>query len=482
VSPADPVPGCPGCAALQARLAEQDAKIAALQAQVAELTARLEQHSRNSSQPPSADPPWQARPPRTTGSGRKRGGQPGHRGHTRSWVPPAALTATHEYFPAQCGGCGTALPAPAHPHDPAPRRHQVWELPAAPPTVEEHRRHGRHCPRCGQLTWADLPEGVSPTGQGPRLEGFLGLLTGAYRVSRRAAAQLVQEVWGIPVCAATVSRVEARLTQALEPVAAALGRALAAATQLHVDETPWWEAGKRSWLWTATTPQVVFYRIDPERSRAAFDRLLALARAAAGEDFAWILGSDRYSTYGHWPAAQHQHCLAHVQRDLAGAAARGGPGGANASWAEAALGEVFTAWHRFCRGELERDALLETVAPAQRALQSALELGVQFGSGKQRGLFRMLLQEWERLWVFLEAEGVEPTNNRAERALRGGVIWRKTSFGSQSERGRQYVERLLTVVGTARLHGRPVLDYLTEVMRASHAGRPAPELLPGSSP
>lgn len=397
-------------------------------------------------------------------------------------VPLEELTALHDYFPAYCGGCGAALPTEAHPHDPAPRRHQVWELPAAPPTVAEHRRHGRHCLCCGQLTWADLPEGVSPTGQGPRLEGFLGLLTGAYRISRRAASQLVQEVWGIPVCAGTVSRVEARLTRALEPVAAAIGRALAGATQLHVDETPWWEAGKRAWLWTATTSQVVYYRIDPERSREAFERLLAVAREAAGEDFAWILGSDRYSAYSHWPAGRHQHCLAHVQRDLAGAAARGGLGGANAGWAEEALGAVFTAWRRFCRGETDREALRETVAPVQRSLRSALELGVMFGGEKQRGLFRTLLKEWERLWVFLEAEGVEPTNNRAERALRGGVIWRKTSFGSQSERGRQYVERMLTVVGTARLHGRKVLDYLTEVVRASHAGRPAPDLLHSSPP
>ena len=251
---------------------------------------------------------------------------------------------------------------------------------------------------------------------------------------------------------------------------------MAAATQIHVDETPWWEAGKRYWLWTATTAQVVYYRIDPERSRDAFDRLLAQVREATEGEFAFILGSDRLSTYGHWPATRHQHCLAHVKRDLEGAALRGGMGAANAAWAQEALSEVFAAWHRFRRGELDRAGLLEVVAPPQRSFRSALELGEMFGSSKQRGLFRTLLKEWERRWVFLEQEGVEPTNNPAERALRGGVIWRKTSFGSQSERGRQYVERMLTVVGTARLHGARVLAYLTEVVRASHAGRPAPEL------
>lgn len=472
MSTALPVPGCPGCEALQARVAEQDTKIAALEAQIAELTARVDQNSRNSSRPPSSDPPWQPRPPGSSGSGRKRGGQRGHPGHTRALVPEAALTDRFDYFPAHCQHCGTPLPERAGPQDPDPQRHQVWELPEAPPQVCEHRGHGRCCPGCGKLTWAQLPPEVSPTGQGPRLEALVGLLTGGYRVSRRAVSQLVQEVWGIPLCFGTVSRIEARLTRALAPVYAALGRALATATQIHVDETPWWEAGKRLWLWTASTGSVAFYRIDPERSRDAFDRLLAEARAAAGEAFAFILGSDRYSAYGHWPARQHQHCLAHVHRDLEGAAARGGPGAANAAWAQEALSEVFAAWHGFRRGELDRAALREMVAPLQASFRAALELGVLFGSEKQRGLFRTLLKEWERLWVFLEQAGVEPTNNRAERALRGGVIWRKTSFGSQSERGRRYAEAMLTVVGTARLGGRKVLEYLTAVVRASHAGQP----------
>jgi transposase len=487
-----PIPGCPGCAALQARVQELEAQAArlpereaqvatlsalvtSLQAQVAELTARLHQDSQNSSRPPSSDPPWQARPPQP-GSGRPRGGQRGHRGTTRAWVAPEHLTARHDYFPPACGRCGTALPPAAGPTDPAPRRHQVWEVPIAPPEITEHRCHGRYCPACGRLTWAVLPPDVSRSGQGPRLEAVLGLLTGAYRVSRRGAAALVQDLFGVPVCAATVSRVEARLTAALAAVYAALGRALAAATQLNVDETPWWEAGRRSWLWTAATREVVFYRIDAERSRAALERLLSRAREAVPELLP-VLGSDRYSAYGHWEATRHQHCLAHVARDLEAAAQRGGLGQANAAWAQEDLARVFAAWGRYRRGELAREDLQAELLPVQQSFRAALELGEQFGTGKQRGLFRTLLKEWERLWVFLNHEGVEPTNNRAEQALRGAVIWRKTSYGSQSERGRCYVERMLSVVGTARLQGRNVLAFLTELLRAHQAGQPAPTLV-----
>lgn len=469
-----PVPGCPGCEALQAR-------IIALEAQVTELRERLDQNSQNSSKPPSSDPPWKARPPRS-GSGGKRGGKPGHPGRQRAEVAPEDLAGSFDYFPSACRGCGAALAEEPGAEDPSPQRHQVWELPIAPPEVTEHRRHGRRCPCCAQLTWAELPPDVSPTGQGPRLEALVVLLTGAYRMSRESAARLCGEVWGIPLCKGTVSRIEGRLTRTLGSVYTALGRALAAAVQINVDETPWWEAGKRSWLWTATTQEIAYYRIDAHRNREAFDHLLAAARDVLGpEGLTCVLGSDRYSTYLHWPAARHQHCLAHVQRDLV-AATQAGPAAANAAWAQEKLAAVFSAWHRFCRGELDREGLRRTVAPFQTSFRTALKLGEQFGNAKQRGLFRKLLAGWERLWVFLEQEGVEPTNNRAERALRGGVIWRKTSFGSQSERGRQYVECMLSVVGTARRQDRPVLSYLTEVARACHAGRVAPDLLHSATP
>jgi transposase len=245
-----------------------------------------------------------------------------------------------------------------------------------------------------------------------------------------------------------------------------------------VDETPWWEAGKRRWLWTAATLTVLFYRIDPERSRAAFERVLVLAREAVPELFAPILGSDRYSAYAHWEPRRHQHCLAHVARDLEAAALRGGPGAANAAWAQETLATVFAFWARFRRGELAREALWAAVAPLQQSFRCALELGEQFGNAQQRGLFRTLLKEWERLWVFLEQKDVEPTNNRAERALRGAVLWRKTSHGNHSARGRQYVERMLTVVGTARLQGQNVLAFLTDLLQAHRSGQPTPTLVP----
>ena len=484
-----PKSGCLACEALRARVAElesqlarvpelerQAARVAELETKVAALTARLDQNSGNSSRPPSTDPPWKARPTKGAPSGRKKGGQKGHTGHTREFLPEDRLTDVKNYIPTECPDCHVDLPREPRREDPQPRRHQVWEIPYAPPEVIEHRRHGRICSCCGKLVWAELPEGVSQSGQGPRLESMVVLLTGAHRLSRRAAAQFVKDVWEIPLCAGTVSRIEKRIAESLEEIHKRLGKALTEASQIHSDETTWWHEGKRQWLWIATTKRTAYYHIDEQRSRDAFERVFDAVLKGAGTDWDGVLGSDRYSAYAHWPTDRHQHCLAHVKRDLAKAAEHGGQVKANASWAQGKLEEIFREWRRFVEGEIDRSRLLEVIEPYRTSMHGALSTGARFGTGKTRGMMKQLLKHWEKLWVFLYREGVEPTNNRAERGLRGGVIWRTTSFGSQSTSGKEYVERMLSVVGTARLRGQNVLDYLTAVVGAELARKPIPDL------
>jgi transposase len=229
----------------------------------------------------------------------------------------------------------------------------------------------------------------------------------------------------------------------------------------------------------------VIYRIDERRNREAWGalwaRLLESAREATGGDLSAILGSDRLSVYNHWSRERHQHCLSHVQRTLAGAAVAQVDGWVNAKAAHDEVTNAFRLWDGYRRGELDREALAEQMEPVKAMMQAMLRLGVEFGSKKNRGLFQNLLREWDRLWVFVEVDGVEPTNNRAEQALRRAVIWRKTSFGSQSETGRRFAERMLTVVGTARLRGIAVLDYLTRAVGSHQAGLPIP-LLPQAQP
>jgi transposase len=471
-------------AQLQARLAEVltenealRAANAALGAENAELKARLDQNSQNSSKPPSTDPPWKPRPAKKPKSGKKQGGQAGHRGQTRALVPESELTGSHDYVPSHCRGCQAELPEAGGEEGLSPRRHQVWELPPARPEVYEHRCHSRRCPGCGTRTWAELPPEVPRSGQGPRLEAAIGYLTGALRLSRRRAAECLAELWGFPICAATVSNTEGRLVGALNPVYEEVMRALGRQGCLHADETTWWDGGKRYWLWTLTGSGLSGFRIEASRSRDAFTSFLAaLGLNAAGPDPP-ILVSDRYAAYQHWHPGRHQYCLAHIIRALLGLAERSGPTPAAANWALDRLASLFRLWYRFRDGHLPRRQLRREAAALVSGVHSAFRMGAKAPEPKVSAWFEHLLAHWECLWLFLEHEGVEPTNNAAERALRGAVIWRKTSFGSQSERGQRYVERMMTVAETARRQGRSVFQFLVAVCQARLAGQPTPTLL-----
>ena len=447
------------------------AAVTRLEEQVRELTARLGQDSSNSSRPPSSDPPWKPRPKRESRGG-KRGGQRGHPGKTRELVPEEALAALHWHDPGRCA-CGVDLSGePVAEHLP-PRRHQQWELPEPQPLVTEDRCRAKVCPACGKEAWGKLPPGVGTSGQGPRLEATIGLLTGAFRMSRGNAALLLREVWGIPICKATVSQVERRLTAALAAPLQEIATALGRAWTLHVDETSWFEGGKRLWLWLAVSAEAVLCRIDAERSREAFGRLLGLKDGKPGGLDPPRLVTDRYGAYLSWPADRHQHCNAHILRDLEGAAERGAAG---AAFARDRLREAFGHWQRFKRQEIDRETLQRDTAGVQPGLLAALRLGEAQGDRKFRGVCRTLQAEWDRMWLYLEAEGVEPTNNAAEQAIRPAVLWRKTSYGSQSERGRRYAEAMLSVTHTARKNGINVLRFLTEASRAALTGAPAPLL------
>ena len=470
--PAAIEPACPGCRALKAELELQRATIATLLERVRQLEARLGQDSSNSSQPPSSDPPWKARPKRKPGGGR-RGGSPGHPGQTRELLPEPELTELVEYRPERCP-CGVELGRVPVTEGLAPRRHQVWDRPVPQPVVVEHRCCAKVCPRCGPASWGELPPGVPRTGQGPGLEATIGLLTGVFRMSRGNAAQLLREVWGIPICKATVSQVERRLTTALAAPLQAIAAALGRAGTLHVDETSWFEGGKRLWLWMAVSARAVICRIDPERSREAFGRLLGLQDGKPGGPDPPRLVTDRYGAYLRWPADRHQHCNGHILRDLEGAAERGAAG---AAFARDRLKEAFGHWQRFKRGEIDRATLQRDPAAVQQGLRAALRQGESQGDRKFRGLCRTLQAAWGRMWVYLDVEGVEPTNNAAEQAIRAAVLWRKTSYGSQSERGRRYAEAMLSVTHTARKNGINVLNFLTEASQAAVTRSPAPLLI-----
>ena len=465
---------------LQALVRELLTTVATLQEQVRVLTEQLQRNSGNSSRPPSSDPPWRQRPQKPP-SGRKRGGQKGHPGAHRDLVPSTEVNHLVLVSPATCDHCGEAFEAKL-PRRRKFRRWQCVELPPIQPEVTEYQLLARQCTCCGRRTWAQLPAGVSRRCVGPRVQALTALLTGACRLSRRQVQCLLTDLCGIRLSLGTLIALEADTAQALAQPYQELAASVPQATVLGVDETSWREAGTLHWLWTAVTPQFAFYRVDRHRNRAAFTALLGAGGTEAGEPPPGpVIGSDRYSAYGHLPPERRSLCWAHLARDFRAAQDRGGIDAVVGRWVLELLGTILVPWRRHRQGELTREALLTAVAPYQEALRTPLNWGSERGTQALRALCNDLRGRWESLWTWLHVEGGEPTNNAAERALRSAVLWRKNSFGHQSEAGEQFVERMLTTVTTLRLQRRNLWDYLVRTCEAATCGGSVPSLLPQAS-
>lgn len=447
-------------------ISKQSAVIEEQAARIDDLERRLAQDSSNSSKPPSSDSPWaKRRKGRRPPSDKRQGAQPGHPGRAREPTPPEDVDEIVDHEPDRCTRCG---------HDEllvlgSPRVHQVVEIPQVVATVTEHRMHRACCAACGEEVVAPHPIGVPRSNFGPRLHAVTANLLAGYRMSRREARDWLLEQCGVRVSVGGVSNMERRVSRALaKPYEAALVAAKRSPV-LNVDETPWKLAGALQWLWTAVGERVTVHLIHHRRNREAMRSLID-----KGFDGLWV--TDRLATYDEVPPDRRQLCWAHLERDFRALAQ--GPHDCR-SFGETGLdiaqAILRAARHRKDHGDDER--MQRELMPHFERL---IELLVDGAASDTRGVTGMsinLLRRIESLWVFADHPDVPPTNNLAERAIRKAVLWRKGSFGSQSERGLRFVERMLTVIATLRRTGRDVLGYLTEAVQAANRGHAAPTLL-----
>jgi len=453
---------------LEAQVKTVTSMVHTLQEQVRLLEERLKQTSRNSSRPPSSDPPQHRRPHRPR-SHRRRGGQPGHPGSTRALIPVDDVDEVVLIKPAQCTHCQ----APLSGDDPKPWRHQVIELPPITPVVTEYQWHQLACPACGETTRAPWPAGVPSGTYGPRVQATVALCTGAYRLSKRTTQQVMEEVFGVPMSVGTSSPLEQATTEVLAAPVEEARTYVHAQEVAHLDETSWRQGGKRAWLWVAVTSWVTVFVVRLSRGGH-------VARELLGEEFSGILVTDRYSAYNWYPVRWRQVCWAHLLRDFEALRGRGGRSEEIGDALLAQAHQMFTWWHRVREGTLKRSSFRSSMTPLRREVERLLEVGSRCGVPKTEGTCRDILKRREALWTFVQVEGVEPTNNTAERAIRPGVLWRKGSFGTQSAEGSRFVESMLTVVTTLKQQQRNVLEYLTAACAAALRGDAAPSLLPAS--
>jgi len=418
------------------------------------------------------DPPWSKRPQKPP-TGKKRGGQPGHSGAYRPLQPESAVDHRVICTPTECRHCGTSFGA-GRSRRRKVRRFQVVELPPIRPEITEYQVEGRSCRCCGRRTWGTLPAGVTRC-VGPRVQAIAALFSGACRLPRRQTQSVLADLFGVRLSLGALSALEGDTAQALAVPYTELAETLPRAPVLGIDETSWKEGGTLHWIWTAVTPGFAFFHVDRHRSRAAFEALLPPSTAAHDGP---VVTSDRYSAYNHLPAQRRSLCWAHLARDFRAVEERGGVDAVVGRWMLEVFGKILEPWHRHHRGDLTRDELRREISERQEELRVPLRWGEASGSPKTQALCRDLRERWTSLWTWAAVEGGEPTNNRAERALRPAVLWRKSSFGHQSETGEQFVERMLTAVTTLRLQGRNVWRYLVESCEAGRLNNAAPSLLP----
>lgn len=473
-------PSCPNCARLHARVAEMEAAVAALKAlletaqkRIRDLEERQGQTSRNSHKPPSQDPPGSRKRPEKKPSERKPGGQLGHQGTNRDLLPPEKVDQVVVHTPPACDHCHHDFPAIVPVGLPV-LRHQVVDLPDKAYTVIEHRVYAMACDACGHVSHGELPQEVACSSFGPKLTALAAFLTGACQTSRRLVEEIIEDVLGIPIALGTITNMEAEVTQALEaPYQEAAGATREAAAK-NLDETSWKDQNKNVWLWTAATASVAFFVIHAHRGIRGL-------KALVGGVLRGVFTSDRWGAYRIRALRWRQICWAHLVRDFQKLIDRGGAAAGIGQRAKELAGELFMVWRDFKEGGIDRATLRVTMAPVRRQLRDLLEEGantLRTLDEKAATFCQNLVGLEPALWAFLRHEGVEPTNNHAERVLRRGVLWRKRSFGSRSERGLRFAERILTVVQTRRLQRQRVFPFLVQAVTARRAGKPAPSLLP----
>jgi transposase len=350
--------------------------------------------------------------------------------------------------PERCRYCEQPFPGPAGRRRGRVWRHQVVELLPLALRVTEYQIAVRRCPTCGRRTRADLPTGVPRWPFGARLTAVIALLSGRYRLSRREVRQLLQDLWAVRVSLGAVVRQEQAQSEALAPMVDEARAALPQADIVNLDETGWRQDQQRAWLWTGVTAELTVFRIDRSRGGTAVEALL-------GSEFGGVVGSDRWSAYNHFPAERRALCWAHLKRAFQGLVDRGGEAEPIGCWGLAEIARLFALWHRFRAGKFDRQELRRRLIPLQARLGRLLRRGQENPDRKAVALCRQLKKWWPALRTFARVEGVEPTNNVSERALRPAVLWRRGSFGCDSEAGSRFAERLLTVVATCRQQGQP---------------------------
>ena len=436
--------------------------------------AALHRNSTNSSRPPSSDPPWAKKNRGRKKSNRRQGGQPGHKGTCRQLLPPEEMDEIHELYPEHCVHCLNPFSESIVIVDSQPMRHQVFDLPRIIPIKKEYRCHSLTC-QCGQITTAELPRHVAQSNFGPRTHAAIAYLTSTHRVTRRGIADIMQSLFGISISTGAICNAAKRVSDACLPVVGAIKQYVASALTLNIDETGWKYKGQGHFLWTFVAPRAVLFHISPSRAGKVLREVL-------GQSFHGIITSDDHSAYASYHKnGLRQLCWAHIIRKLKALKEdRSSPHAyCFARHVLEDIGAIFSRWHAFQKSPGSREQLWLDTKPFRERMNDFCIIFSNSTDQRVQTHTKRLLDNWKHLFTFLLHDGIEPTNNIAERAIRPAVQWRKISFGSQSTTGEYFAARLLSVTRTCQMHNINVFTFLSRIVQASFSqNQSLPEVPP----
>ncbi|MCX8491249.1 MAG: IS66 family transposase, partial [Cyclobacteriaceae bacterium] len=350
---------------------------------------------------------------------------------------------------------------------------QQVELPEVKAFTTQFNCTKYRCTSCGEKSFASLPKGIPNSAFGPRLMALVATLTGVFHLAKRDAIRLVEDLYGIKISEGSVINVEERVATALnEPYDRIHRYVMNSVLPKHFDETSWRNQGKNNWAWVATTTVATCFRIDVSRSKEAFKRFASSLNSAP-------IVTDRYSAYKDLEQP-HQYCLAHLIRDFRKYAERKGPDGKIGAVIEQELLQMCRTQREFREGKITRRSGDTRFRHQKMRLEDHFMDGLANGSDDLSSLCDRLYEERDKLWVFSQFTDVDSTNNLAERALRRLVLWRKKSYGTRSDRGKYFVERISTVGETIRKAGSNIFAFIIEAVTAFYHGKTAPLVVPAN--
>lgn len=400
---------------------------------------------------------------------KKQGGQAGHKKHERTLVPLDKVNQVVQCCPENRCTCGGEVSLNKDTY----RRHQQYEFPVIRPFVTEYQIYAGTCNQCCKEHKGTLPIGVSFSMLGPRATAMTANLSGTYRISKQNIVNMYRDIFDFNLSVGMICKAEKIVSQALVlPVDQAKQFVIDAnAVSVNSDETGFKEKGKRMWAWIAISCLVAVFLIRGGRNKKVAQELL-------GEHFKGILCSDRYSAYQWISNEKRQICWAHLERDFRKISERTGSSHVIGTDLLMQTNRLFHFWHQFKDGHIDQKTLQKKTRPIKTFIEGLLRQGRRSKNKNTAGTCRNILSYGSALWRFLEIDGVEPTNNLAERMIRTIAIWRKTSFGTQSKKGSLYMERIMTVVATCKLQKRNILAYLTSAVKSYIEKSAFPSLLP----